>query len=48
VRNFVHDLTEADKKRRFSDYHLVPEYNRPSNHGPTKELSKIPQDTGGD
>lgn len=27
VRNVVHGLTETEKKRRFSDYHPVPEYN---------------------
>jgi hypothetical protein len=32
VRNVVHGLTEAEKERRFSDYHLIPEYRDPSGH----------------
>jgi hypothetical protein len=32
VRNVVHGLTEAEKKRRFSDYHLIPEYRDTSGH----------------
>ena len=46
VRNVVHSLTEAEKKRRFSDYHLIPEYNPPSDHSPTMEPSETPQDKG--
>lgn len=46
VRNLVHGLTEVEKKRWFSDYHLVPEYNPTLDHGPTKEPSETPQDTG--
>jgi hypothetical protein len=46
VRNIVHDLSEAEKKRWFSDYHLIPEYHLPLDHGPSKEASETPQDTG--
>jgi hypothetical protein len=46
-RSVVHGLSEEDKERRFSDYSRVPEYNLPSDHGPTKEPSEEPQDAGG-
>jgi hypothetical protein len=46
VRNVVHGLTETEKKKRFSDFHLVPEYKPPSDHGPAKEPSETPQATG--
>jgi hypothetical protein len=47
VRNVVHGLTEAEKKRRFSDYHPVPEYKPPLDHSPTIGSSETPQDAGG-
>ena len=37
VRNVVHGLTETEKKRRYSDYHLVPEYNPPLGSRPYEE-----------
>lgn len=48
VRNVVHGLTEAEKKRWFSDYHLVPEYYPTTDHGPAKAPSATPQDSGRD
>ena len=47
VRNVVHGLTETEKKRRFSDYHPVPEYKPPLAHSPTIGSSETPQDAGG-
>jgi hypothetical protein len=40
VRSVVHGLSEEQKQRRFSDYHRVPEYNLPADHGPTQEPSQ--------
>jgi hypothetical protein len=34
-KSFVHGLSEEEKERRFSDYSRVPEYNLPSDRGPT-------------
>ena len=44
VRRLVHGLSDEEKERWFSDYHLVPEYNPPSDHDPTQEPSGDPQD----
>jgi len=38
-RSVVHGLSEVEKERRFSDYSRVPEYNPPSDYGPTQEPS---------
>jgi hypothetical protein len=43
-RSFVHDLSEEEKERRFSDYSRVTEYNLPLDRGPTQEPSENPQD----
>lgn len=43
VRSVVHGFSEEEKERWFSDYHRIPEYDLPSDHGgPTQEP---PQDT---
>ena len=39
VRRVVHDLSEEEKERRFSDYSRVPEYNLLPDHGFTQERS---------
>ena len=42
-RSIVHGLSEAEKERRFSDYHWVPEYNPPSDRSTTQEPSDYSQ-----
>jgi hypothetical protein len=39
-RSVVYGLSEEEKERRFSDYSQVPEYNLPSDHGPTHQSSE--------
>jgi hypothetical protein len=43
-RSVVHGLSEEEKERRFADYSRVPEYNPPSDYGPTQEPSDNSQD----
>ncbi len=43
VRTMVHGLSEEEKERWFSDYHRIPEYNLPSDHG--ARTQELPQDT---
>jgi hypothetical protein len=47
-KSFVHGLSEEEKERRFSDYSRVPEYNLPSDRGPTQEPSEDFQDVAVD
>ncbi len=39
-KSVVHDLTEEEKERRFSDYHRVPEYNFSSHQIPARGSSE--------